>query len=106
MSPILAEHSRTLIERRKLKFDILRDPGNDIAHTYGLRWTLPGDLKEIYLQFEIDLAASNGDDSWTLPIPGRFIIDQAGTVRYARIDPDYTRRPEPSETLDALKHLT
>jgi hypothetical protein len=53
----------------------------------------------------IDLAEGNGDDSWTLPIPARYIIDRDGVIRYARTDPDHTRRPEPEETVEALREL-
>ena len=38
-------------------------------------------------------------------MPARFIIDTAGVVRYARVDPDYTRRPEPQETLNHLRGI-
>ena len=66
---------------------------------------LPEDLKAIYLQFGIDLAASNGEDSWTLPVPGSYVIDAGGTIRHASADADYTRRPEPEETVAALEAL-
>ena len=66
---------------------------------------LPDDLKQIYLEFGIDLAASNGEPSWTLPVPGTYVIDQAGTIRYADSDADYTRRPEPEDMLKALQAL-
>jgi peroxiredoxin len=102
---VLPEKARELIGKHMLAFDILRDPGNEVATSYGLRWALPDDLKKLYLQFGIDLAADNGEDSWTLPMPARYIIDRAGRVRYARTDPDYTRRPEPEETLEALRAL-
>jgi peroxiredoxin len=102
---VLHEKARELIGRYALAFDILRDPGNEVAASYGLRWQLPEDLKQLYLHFGIDLAADNGDDSWTLPMPARYIIDRDGVVRYARTDPDYTRRPEPEETLEALRAL-
>jgi peroxiredoxin len=94
-----------MIEKKKLKFEILRDPGNEVANTYGLRWALPDDLKQLYRQFGIDLAETNGEGSWTLPMPARFIINPAGEVKYARVDPDYTRRPEPQDTLEELKSL-
>jgi peroxiredoxin len=35
----------------------------------------------------------------------RFVIDRSGVVRSAVFDPDYTRRPDPSETLEALRAL-
>jgi peroxiredoxin len=66
---------------------------------------LPDDLKGLYKNFGIDLAETNGEDSWSLAVPARFIIDTAGVVRYVRADPDYTRRPEPEETLEELKRL-
>jgi peroxiredoxin len=105
ISPELAAHSRALIEQRKLNFEILRDPGNDVAQVYGLRWVFPEDLKGLYKQFGIDLAEANGEDSWTLAVPACFIVDSAGVVQYRRVDPDYTRRPEPEETLEALRDL-
>jgi len=46
-----------------------------------------------------------GDDSRTLPIPARYIIDTDGIIRYARSDPDYTHRPEPEETIEALRRI-
>ena len=88
-----------------MTFDILSDPGNEVAQGYGLTFTLPEDLKEIYLKFNIDLEKYNGDDSWTLPLPARLIIDQEGTIRYAEINADYTVRPEIEETLAALKDM-
>ena len=66
---------------------------------------LPDDLKRIYLGFGIDLEASNGESSWTLPVPGSYVIDTNGTIRYASADADYTRRPEPEETAEALEAL-
>jgi len=95
-----------LIEQKNLTFDLLADPGNQVAKQYGLVFALPEDLKTLYLQFGIDVAKHNGDDSWTLPMPGRFIIDQTGVVRYAEVDPDYTVRPEPEHTITALKKLS
>ena len=58
-----------------------------------------------YTQFGIDLTKYNGDDSWTLPVPARYIIDRGGVIRYAEIRPDHKDRPEPSDTIRALKAL-
>ena len=66
---------------------------------------MPEDLKSIYLNFGIDLGASNGEASWTLPVPGTYVIDTAGIIRYASADADYTRRPEPDDMLAALDSL-
>jgi peroxiredoxin len=77
-----------------------------VAQSYGLKFKFPGDLREVYLKFNIDLGKYNGDDSWTLPLPARLIIDQKGIIRYAEINADYTVRPEPEETMAALKSMT
>jgi peroxiredoxin len=45
----------------------------------------------------------HGDDSWTLPLPARFIIDPDGIIGDAEISADYTVRPEPEHTLEKLK---
>lgn len=51
---------------------------------------------------KIDLVRYNGDESWELPMPATFVIDTDGTVAYASADPDYTRRPEPSDVIAAI----
>lgn len=47
----------------------------------------------------------NGDPSWTLPMPARFVIGQGGVIAYREVNPDYTRRPDPEELLPVLKQL-
>ena len=70
-----------------------------------MTFALPADLREVYLAFGIDLEASNGDDSWELPLPARIVVDTTGKIRSIDADPDYTRRPEPSATLEVLRSL-
>jgi peroxiredoxin len=105
ISPQLPEHNRELIERRHLSFEILSDRGNEVAAAFGIRFSLPDYLRRIYRTFPLDLEAFNGDASWTLPMPARFVIDRQGIIRAAEFDPDYTTRPEPGDTLDALRRL-
>ena len=105
ITPQLAEASRSLIEKQRISFDLLSDPGNAYAAKLGLRFTLPDDLKGVYLSFGNDLAVRNGEGSWTLPMPGRFVIDGGGIVRAADVDPDYEHRPEQQKTVDDVKAL-
>ncbi len=85
-----------------MPFEMLRDLGNTVAEAYGLVFTLPDDLRAIYLTFGIDLAKGNGDGTWRLPVPARFVVDRARVIRSVDADPDYTRRPEPAATIDIL----
>jgi peroxiredoxin len=105
ITPQLAEASRSLIEKQGIGFDLLSDPGNAYAAQLGLRFKLPDDLKQVYLSFGNDLAVRNGEGSWTLPMPARFVIDPRGIVRAADVDPDYEHRPEPQKTVGDVKAL-
>jgi peroxiredoxin len=105
ISPQRPDHNRELIRSRSLGFPMLSDAGNEAAARFGLRFVLPDYLRKLYATFPLDIAAYNGDDSWTLPMPARFIIDSRSVIRYAESDPDYTTRPEPEHTLAALRAL-
>ena len=94
-----------MTEKHNLKFDLLSDPGNAYASQLGLTFELPDDLREVYLSIGIDLPKHNGEDSWTLPMPARFVIDSERMIRAADVDPDYTHRPEPEKTIEDLKAL-
>ena len=88
-----------------MPFEMLRYFGNTVAESYGLVFTLPDDLRAIYLKFGIDLAKGNGDGTWRLPVPARFVIDRDGVIRGVDADPDYTRRPEPTASVEILRTL-
>jgi peroxiredoxin len=105
VSPQLPEHNRELIHNRSLSFEVLTDHGNAVATRFGLTFTLPQYLRDVYATFPLDITKYNGDTSWTLPMPARFVIDRRGVIRSAESDPDYTTRPEPEDTLAALRAL-
>jgi len=105
ISPQMISHNRAFVEKHKLAFEILSDPVNEVAATFGLRWTLPNDLRALYISFGLDIPGGNGDESWTLALPARYVVDQGGVIRYASTGPDYTQRPEPEEFLPVLEFL-
>jgi peroxiredoxin len=94
-----------MAKRHKLTFPILWDEKSRVAEAYGLAFTLPDDLSEVYRSFGIDLPVRNGDSSWRLPVPSRLVIDVAGIVRSVEADPDYRYRPEPEGTIAELRKL-
>ena len=101
----MARTPRETEEPKPLSFELLRDHGNRVAEAYGLAFPLPDDLREIYVKFGIDLAKGNGDGTWRLPMPARFVIDRQGIIRAVDADPDYTRRPEPARTVEILRQF-
>lgn len=105
ITPQRAEAGRAFAEKEGITFDLLTDPGSAYVAKLGLSFKLPDDLKDIYLSFGNDLAKRNGEDSWTLPMPARFVIDSSGIVRAVDVDPDYRYRPEPQKTVDDVRAL-
>jgi len=97
--------SREPADQKALPYTLLRDRGNQVASRFGLTFALPDDLRQVYQKLGVDLPKANGDDSWTLPMPARFVIDRAGVIRQADVDPDYTSRSEPATTVEVLRGL-
>jgi peroxiredoxin len=98
VTPQLPDRAVVLRKEANLAFPILFDEENAVARQWGLDFTLPEDLRELYRSWKIDLEEENGDTSWTLAMPASFVIDTEGVVRYRYVNPDYRYRPEPSET--------
>jgi len=103
ISPQTPVNSRKSARQNEFGFPILSDPHNEVAAAFGLRFILPDYLVDLYKALKNELPAFNGDLSWTLPMPGRYVIAQDGTILYAEVNPDYTRRPEPADMLPALR---
>ena len=103
LSPQLYDFAEAWAREDGITFDVLIDLANGVARTYGLVFPLPAEIQKIYRNFfRIDLDRFNGDSSWDLALPATYVIAHDGNVAYANADADYTRRPEPTELLDAL----
>ncbi|MDN7613516.1 peroxiredoxin-like family protein [Burkholderia cepacia] len=106
ISPQTAPNSRRSQRENHVTFPILSDPGNEVAAAFGIRFKLPDYLADLYKTvFKNDLAVANGEPSWTLPMPARFVIGQDGVILYAEVNPDYTRRPDPEALLPVLDRV-
>lgn len=103
ISPQIAVNSLKSTRNNHLNFPILGDAHNDVAAAFGIRYALPNYLVELYKRLKNNLPAFNGDDSWTLPIPARYVIAPNGNIVYAEVNPDYTHRPEPEDLLPVLR---
>lgn len=105
ISPQTAPNSRRSQRDNKLDFTILSDTKSEVANAFGIRFALPDYLVEVYTAFKNDLPVVNDDPSWVLPMPARYVIDTDGLIAYAEVNPDYTKRPDPSELLPVLDRL-
>ena len=106
ISPNLPDNSLSSIEKHSLTFEVLSDIGNKISRQFGLVFTLDAQLQPLYKQFGIDIPATNGDESYELPIPATYVVNSDGIIRLAFVDADYTKRLDPNEVIQALRNLS
>jgi peroxiredoxin len=103
ISPQTQRHNLSARERAGTSFPLLADPRNRIAAAFGVLAKLPPALIQLFKRSGIDLPALNGDKSWTLPLPARFVIAPDRAIHYAEVGPDFTRRPDPLQLLPVLR---
>jgi peroxiredoxin len=106
LTPELERYTRSLHKKLNLTFDILTDLHMKTAERFGLVFTLPDYLRELYRSFGSTLDRFHDESEYRLPLPARYVIDKQGIIRAADVNADYTIRPEPSETLKHLRTLT
>jgi peroxiredoxin len=106
ITPQSTENAQAYLAEHPVPFAILVDPDANVAESFGLAYTFPEYLSELYTTvFSNDLAVVNAGKTWRLPIPGRFVIAPNGIIADAQVDADYRFRPDPADTLAALERL-
>lgn len=106
ISPQQNKYTKQVVKKHGLSFPVLEDKDNLYAEKLGLTFTLPEKLKDLYNGFGLDIPRFNGNDTWELPMPARFLVDTTGVIREADVNPDHTLRPEPSDILEFIKSLS
>ena len=99
------DNSLTTAEKNGLTYDVLSDAGLAVARSYGLVFELPGYLQADYRELDHPLPQFNGTDQQILPIPGTLVIDPAGIVRFAYVNPNYMHRADPAAVIATLRAL-
>jgi peroxiredoxin len=103
VSPQTPDASLSTAQKNELQFDVLSDAGARVAESFGLVFTLPQELQELYVQLGIAVPQMNGDDSWRLPLPGTFVIGRDARIVLSYADADYRVRLEPEQALAAAR---
>ena len=103
ISPQTVKQSYFMHDQHKLRFPLLSDVHNQVARQFGLTYRVPPPQEAVYRRAFVNLPFTNGDESWELPIPGTFVVDQRGTIVYASANEDYNERPEPADIIRFLE---
>ncbi|MGA7424548.1 MAG: redoxin domain-containing protein [Candidatus Sulfotelmatobacter sp.] len=106
LTPELERYTRALHKKLNLPFDILTDLHLKTAERFGLVFTFPDYLRDLYKSFGSTLDRFHDESEYRLPMPARYIVDSNGLIRAADVNADYTIRPEPDETVRQLRTLT
>jgi len=83
ISPQLPSYGRAVRRRAALEFDVLSDEGLEVAQAFGLAFTLPPYLEELYRSFGNTLDKFHGEPAYRLPLTD------------LHLDPGSLRRPPP-----------
>jgi len=90
----------------QVAFDVLHDPGNAVAKSWGVVFKLPQSHRQLMTSLGVDIEALNGDDSWTFPDPATYVIKPTGEIAWAFVPNNYRKRAEIEQVLTALKGIT
>lgn len=86
------------VEATHLPFPTLIDEGMKVAVAYGVAYSLPAQLRPIYLQGGYAPPSNSRAGEWLVPIPATYLIGTDATIVLGAVDVDY-RNPLHSEQL-------
>ncbi len=104
LTPELPDSTLSTQDKHALKFDVLSDIDNKVAHQYNIVFKLTNDVADAYEQ-SFGLSKYNGNNSALLPLAATYIIGTDKVIKCAFLDPDYRNRAEPKEIVSVLKGL-
>ena len=105
VSPELPDHSLTTAEKNELAYTVLSDVGGALATALGIRFTLSEAVKPFYEKAGHALPERNGDGTCALPMPATFVVERGGRIAAAFVEPDYRKRLDPRDALQALRRI-
>ena len=103
ISPQNAAHSAKMADQHLLTFDLLSDLHNTVARKFGIVFHIEDEMQSVYDDLGLDLPVWNDDDAFDLPVPATYVIDTHSVIQMAFVDPDYTRRLDPTEIIRTLR---
>jgi peroxiredoxin len=84
-------------------FAVLSDHNNGYALALDLVIWLGERVKTLFMQDNLSLEEIQHNSAWFVPIPATFVVGMDGRIVARFIDPDFRRRMEVDDIIDALK---
>jgi peroxiredoxin len=105
ISPQTPDNPLSTAEKNALAFPVLSDSELAAAHGFGIAFTLPPELVDLYSSVGNNLPELNGNGQWVLPMPATFVIDKSGVIQFAHVEADYRERAEPGDVLVIIRAM-
>ena len=104
ISPDRPEELAKSVQELELGYELLSDSDMVAARSFGLAFKVDDALVETYkTKYGIDLEASSGRTHHELPVPAAYVVDQAGVIRFAFVNPDYKVRVDSEKLLEEAR---
>ena len=105
ITPESVENVNGSIEKTETTYSVLSDSEHEAAELFNVIFRVDGKTQQRYKGFGVDLKAWNASKKWKLPVPGVFLIDTDGVVRWRDVNEDYRVRVDPELVLEAIEAL-
>jgi peroxiredoxin len=105
ISPQLSRQNDFTAQHHNLTYPLLSDAGSVLADRFCVAYTVPEPMQQHYRSIMINIPFINGDqgpNTWRLPMPATFVINQAGKIIFSEAHADHRVRPDPKDVLASL----
>ncbi|MEH2474140.1 peroxiredoxin [Nitrobacteraceae bacterium AZCC 2161] len=89
----------------RLPFTTLIDDGMKVAVAYGIAYSLPAELRPIYLERGYVPPRNARAGEWPVPIPATYLVSSNGTIVLGAVDVDYRNRLHSDQLVTALSGI-
>jgi peroxiredoxin len=89
----------------RLPFATLIDDAMKVAVAYGVAFSLPTQLRPIYLEHGYAPPRNAAAGEWLVPIPATYLVSQNGTIVLGAVDVDYRNRLHAGQLVTALNGM-
>jgi peroxiredoxin len=103
--PSAALLARAQADAARLPFTTLIDDGMKVAVAYGVAYSLPAQLRPIYLECGYAPPRNARAGEWLVPIPATYLISPHGTIILGAVDVDYRNRLHSEQLVTALSGM-
>jgi peroxiredoxin len=93
------------VDAARRPFTTLIDDGMKVAVAYGVVYSLPAELRPIYLAHGHAPPRNARAGEWLVPIPATYLINTDSTIVLSTVDVDYRNRLHSQQLVTALKGM-